>query len=175
MLMTSTVFAQNDGNLGTEQKTDAGRSFIFGTSIGYPLGIFDIPNAGIYVGIHPRWRISDIFWIDTQISYSHSRFDRDDDIFSHDGGQTNSYSAIFGPRLYMMGSNKNIRPYANLLIGYGATVDQEYNADDELKYATFGVYSFSFGIYLEINKRFFFGGAVEGAHTEAVVKLGYNL
>ncbi len=148
--------------------------FNFAVNVGYPMGVYDVPNLGFHFGISPRWRISQFFTIETQISYTHARYEREERTNAHDGGQTNSYNAIFGPRFYLLPESKDLRPYVHTLIGYGAAVDREYDGDDVLNYATYGLYSFSLGAHVEYKNKFNFGAVLEGAYTEIIVKLGYT-
>ncbi len=175
LFLSVQLIGQEKNNLSLKSNSiEQADKFNFAVNVGFPFSVNDVPNFGFHVGLSPKWRISQYFTIETQLSFTHSRFDREERTNAHDGGQTNSYNAIFGPRFYFANESKDFRPYVHTLIGYGASVDREYDGEDKLNYATYGLYSFSLGAHVEYKKKFNIGAALEGAYTDIIVKIGYS-
>ncbi len=154
------------------QNTDPVQPTIYQTiNLGYPVYIFDAPDLGLYVGYNLHSPVSERIAAEGQLSFSFSRFDRDDNLFSHDGGEILSGNALAGARFYFAKSDKNIRPYINFLAGYNYIKDTEFS-DSVLITRTHHRLGISASAYIQINNRFNIGGGYESI-GDLVLKVGY--
>lgn len=145
--------------------------------VGYPAFIFDPPDIGFYLGYNLEIVKKDRFSWEGQASLSYSSFKRDDGIFAHDGGSTFVGGVLFGPRVYLMKSEKDVRLFFNFLPGLVMVIDQEYQRDnsiDRLNTDTSPAFGYSIGSYLQFNNTWIVGVSFE-QYGSLVFKLGYKL
>ncbi len=156
-----------------ETKVSKNSSTIY---IGYPGDYFDNPDLGFYVGYNKQFRLLPRFSWEAQAALSYSQFDRDDNNFAHDGGNTTGVLIVVGPRLYLNKASKKTRLFINILAGPSFFVNSEYRNDgvspEEYLFEEniFGL-GYSLGAYLEFKDRFLIGTAFE-TRTSQVVKIG---
>ena len=147
-------------------------------SIGYPAGVFDSPDFGIFVGYNKEWVRKKRFSWEAQASFAYSDFDRDSGTFAHDGGNIYSMILLVGPRFYLNKPSRNTRVYFNLLLGPGYVFISEYRNDgvaageflSEEKAITIG---HSLGAYLQFRNKLVIGVGYE-TFASPVLKLGYK-
>lgn len=142
--------------------------------LGYPMGIFDAPSSGIHFSINPLYRISGLFSLEGQVSYSNLKYRRTDDFFGHNGGSTQNLNLLVGGRLYFIKESRKIRPFIHLLLGYGSGYDKYYNADNAIKLDKTGPLGASLGLNIEALHKFSIGIGVEGPTPNILVKAGYQ-
>ena len=146
--------------------------------LGYPAGVFDSPDLGLYLGYSLEMVRMPRFSWEAQASLSYSIFDRDSDNFAHDGGQTFVANGLFGPRFYLVKPEKSTRLYFNFLLGLSAIYDQEFqdyiDGTEFLEGIAMLTYGYSLGSYLQIKNRFILGVAFE-QYSSMVVKFGYKI
>lgn len=125
-------------------------------NIGYPVGVFDIPNRGIHIAMHPTLRLNQILALETALAFNFIDF-RDDrnSFFEHDTAQIQTISFVVGPKIYFLKEKYKVRPYFNCMLGLGymqeksrGIISREWNFD---LYTTLNVdiKKFNIGIGLE--------------------------
>ncbi len=117
-------------------------------------------GLGIQVGVNPSFELSEYFSLESQFSLIHIDGTQ---FISGDEFTMQSYNALVGGRLYVLGSEKSFRPFINFLAG------ANFNSG-ESRESGVGV---SLGVYGELNDSLLFGVAAE---TEGffTAKVGYQ-
>lgn len=151
LLSISTAFAQNQEKVGL--KLFAGPT----------TPILD-NGIGIQLSLNPQIELSDYFSVEGQLAYNNSRVTGS--FLSGERGNAQAGTALGGIRTYIVGSQRNIRPYINLLLGAFA-LRESSEANWEV-----GI-SFSTGIYAEID-RWTVGFSFEGPQF-LMFKLGFQV
>jgi outer membrane protein W len=145
-----------------------------GIFVGYPLGVFDLPNAGFHIGIHPTWKLSQHFSLEGQLSYTKATYNRTSATFGHDGGDFKNVNALAGLRIYFAKEHRNVRPYINAMLGYGKGTNREYTSANLLNTTTEGPVGISLGFFVEIRQHWNIGLNIEGPQTTLMPKIGYS-
>ena len=144
--------------------------------LGYPAYLFDAPDFGVYLGYNIEMIRKPRFSWEGQASLSYSRFDSDDGIFAHDGGQTISTGLNFGPRFYLMKPEKPSLLYFNLLPGIALIQDEEYSGNGSSRTLikdTIVLIDVNVGAYFQYKEKLVLGFAFENLR-DYVLKIGYR-
>ncbi len=146
--------------------------------LGYPATIFDAPDLGIYLGYNMEIIKKDRFSWEGQASAYYASYDEDSGIFAHDGGNTFVASLLFGPRVYIMKPERNIRWYFSFLPGIAFVDDQEYGFSEAdqivLRREASLKIGYNVGSYLQFRDRLIFGASYE-QYGALVFKVGYKI
>lgn len=164
-------------SFGQEAKETKNSSTIY---IGYPGDYFDSPDLGLYVGYNYQFSIRPRFSWEAQASFSYSKFDRDDSLFGHNGGEKQGVVLLCGPRLYLSKASRRTRLYINLLAGLAYFAESEFRNNGPVEgpggieilfEENIAEIGYSLGAYLEFNDKFVIGTSFE-SRTNQVVKIG---
>lgn len=146
--------------------------------LGYPAAIFDAPDLGIYVGYNMEIIKKDRFSWEGQTSVYFAAFDEDSGTFAHNGGRTVVGSVLFGPRIYLMKPERNVRLYFSFLPGIAYVDDEEYRRSEAdqriLIKKTSTMFGYNVGSYLQFRDRLIFGASYE-QYGALIFKVGYKL
>jgi hypothetical protein len=144
-------------------------------TIGYPGHIFDAPNFGVHLGVHPSYHLGQIVSVEAQVSGSYAQFERDANLFGHNGGYISNFNLMIGPRIYLLKEHRKVRPYFNAYMGFGYSMTREYGSDNVAYEFTDSQGTISLGAYVEVKEKFVAGLGFEGPEAAIVVKVGYVL
>lgn len=134
------------------------------TTIGVTSPLFD-DGIGIHVGINPSYPLSNLFSLEGQISYSHTKITST--FISGNQGFGNSVYALLGGRLYFNSEKRINRFYVNLLFGGNYNKEVKNGAIQDGGF----VMGVSGGAFVELNK-FNIGLSYETPQN-LIFKIGY--
>jgi hypothetical protein len=150
------------------------KKFRAGIFVGYPLGFFDLPRSGFHLSFNPTRHFNQHLALEGQVSISKMKFGRNDNFFGHDGGSATNFNLLAGLRLYILKEKHKVRPYARLLLGFGAGHDTKYNADNFLYKEQLAGVSVAADLCVEVGKNWNFCLGLEGPSVTFGLKAGYT-
>ncbi len=148
--------------------------FNFSISVGYPIGIFDLPKSGYHAAANVTYPFNDYFELEGQVSFTGMKFNRATNTFAHDGGEIKNFNLLGGIRIYVLSHYSNVRPYINFLMGYGNGINNEYNDQNTLIKSTTGPLGYSAAFNVEIKTKYLVAVSIEGPTANIVAKVGYQ-
>ena len=133
-----------------------------GFVVGYPVQILSNSGSGIYLGYNPYVQINKLISLEGQAAYSFSNYRA---FLSGESRRMEFASVHIGVRFQKNNSTRKLLPYLSLLGGLSSGVSERFIA-----------MSFSGGLFLEYNKKFTLGVAIEN-HPESmlILKAKYTL
>lgn len=142
--------------------------------VGYPVGIFSLPNFGYHVSGNIDYALFNIISLESQISFTKMDFNRSDNLFSHDGGLSNNFNLLVGLRLKFNKPIQKYHYYFNLLYGYGYATDEYFIDNNEYYKEEYSTGSISSSINLVLDNKLNFSFALEGPNPTFLLRAGYK-
>ena len=136
-------------------------------TIGWAIPILD-GGAGFHIGINPHYDFSEFFAIEGQLSYARANIKK---FLVGDPAKAQIANGLIGGRIYIVESDRNFRPYLNLLGGVMYYFEKDKTTQVNSSYFSLGL---SAGLYVQIQNKFTVGIAGETS-AFLVLKAGYNL
>ena len=124
-------------------------------------------GSGFQAAINPYYMVSKGIAIEGQISYARTNIESA--FISGQSGVDKSLNILFGPKFYLAGPDKKVRPYLNLLLGILNNKEEREGMEREPS-TELGL---STGAYLQISD--FVLGISFDTPSNGIFKVGYNL
>lgn len=175
IVLSFIIIILSTSNMLGQDKTDLGTGF--NLNIGFPKPVFDLA-PGIHLGVNYFKNINNRFGVEAQVNYVYLNYEKADlGFFSQDGGDLTTFSGMIGSRVYLNNIETKKHPiYANLMVGYGRTEQNEYNSTGRLENKKDNQIAGSLGVFMAFNRKVTLGLAFEGMDVflNTTLKVGYN-
>jgi hypothetical protein len=145
--------------------TYAQTAFSWEISTGITTPILD-NGIGFHLGVNPTYNLNEYFALEGQASYLFTRIE--DSFLTGEKATVNALNLLAGPRLYILGPDRKVRPFINLLVGGNYQSEQRPSATSSSEF-TLG---FSGGGYVLINQLVL--GLSYDTPQNIVLKVGYR-